>query len=311
MINVKNKDEGKRLDKFLLEVITALSRSALQKKIKAGSISVNGRSVTAHYFLKEGDEVSISDLGSLENSTDAPATERKGKKFEVEIIDETEDFIVINKPAGLIVHAAPSTKGKCLVDYLLEKYPEIAKVGLDTDRPGIVHRLDKDVSGLMVIARSQNGYDHLSRQFKERKTQKKYIALAYGTVEKDEDIIDFPLERSSKGYRMAARAKNQPGKTAITEFKVLKRFLHYCLLEISIKTGRTHQIRAHFSAYNHPLIGDDLYGTSKTKQKNKTLELGRVFLVATELGFDDLNGERKNYKIEIPEELQDLLRRIK
>lgn len=242
----------------------------------------------------------------------------------IPIIYEDENCLVINKPAGLAVHGGGNIKEETLVDWLIDKYPEIKNVGEDLNRPGIVHRLDMDVSGLMVIAKNNESFQDLKRQFKERKTEKEYSALVYGKVSKDGDLINFPIKRSKDGNKMAALPKNTEelltrrhpknrdkgniggffkAREAITEFTVIQRFVNYTLLKIRIKTGRTHQIRVHFFAYGHPLVGDDLYFTKKTKDKNAKINLGRVFLVASRLSFTDRKGEKKEFKIDLPDEL--------
>ena len=232
-------------------------------------------------------------------------------------IFENNKFLIINKPAGLLVHGANHIKEPTLADQLLKKYPELAKVGEDPCRPGIMHRLDKQVSGLMAVAKTQIAFNHLKKQFQDRTITKIYTALVYGKIERDEDEINFPIQRSSKGHKMAALPlttkgqATQEGRQAITEFEVIKRFINYTLLKVKIKTGRTHQIRVHLSAYGHPVVGDDLYGTRKTKEKNKKLNLGRIFLVANKLSFIDLNGKQKTFKIDLPEELKNFLKKIK
>lgn len=234
-----------------------------------------------------------------------------------QVIFEDNNFLVINKPAGLLVHGADHIKEPSLVDQLLEKYPALTKVGEDPNRPGIMHRLDKQVSGLMVIAKSQKTFDHLKKQFKERKIIKIYTALVHGKIEKDEGEINFPIERKSTGHKMAAlptTTKGEPteqGRVAVTQFEIIKRFINYTLLKVKIKTGRTHQIRVHLSAYGHPIVGDDLYGTRKTKEKNEKLDLNRFFLVATELSFNDLNNKIETFKIDLPKELKEFLEQIK
>lgn len=252
----------------------------------------------------------------------------------LQIISETKDWLVVNKPAGLTVHRAPHIKEKTLVDFLLEKYPEIINVGDDKDRPGIIQRLDKEASGLMVIAKTNEGFEFLKKQFKARTVKKEYTALAYGKIEKDEDTIDFPIKRSNKGFKMAAipylREENpdkkpkklnnrekgikeslEQAKTAKTEFKVLQRFTNFTLLKVRIKTGRTHQIRVHLFAYNHPLAGDELYANKKSKMKNQKIKLGRVFLNADYLRFTDLDGEKKEFSLSLPKELEHFLKTLK
>jgi len=234
-----------------------------------------------------------------------------------EIIEESKEFIIVNKPAGLLVHGADHLDEETLAEQLLVAYPEIKKVGDDPYRPGIVHRLDKLASGLMVIARTQESFYSLKEQFQKRQIKKYYTALVYGAIAKDKDEINFPILRSSKGYKMAALPetvkgeKNIDGRNAISEFEVIKRYINYTLLKVRIKTGRTHQIRVHMSAYGHPLVGDDLYGTKKTKVKNKKVDLERIFLVADELEFKNLAGVDQKFKVGLPEELEVFLKKIK
>jgi 23S rRNA pseudouridine1911/1915/1917 synthase len=253
-------------------------------------------------------------------------------KLEPTIIFENNDYLVVNKPAGLIVHGGPGITEPVLTDWLHKHYPKIENVGDDPIRPGIVHRLDKEASGLMIIAKNQKSFDYFKKQFQGRRITKKYLALAHGQISKDEDTISFPIKRAKDGYRMAAlpvssetiNDKNKPNnrdrgtlkaqeesKEAITEFCVLHRYVNYTLLEVKIKTGRTHQIRVHFYAYGHPLVGDPLYWTKKTKVKNEKIKLGRIFLVAKELTFKDQEGEKQSFSIEIPEELKSFLEKTK
>ncbi|MBN2884993.1 RluA family pseudouridine synthase [Patescibacteria group bacterium] len=249
---------------------------------------------------------------------------------EIEIIYEDDDVLVINKPAGLIVHESDNTEDKTLADFLVEARPEIALIGEDSRRPGIVHRLDREASGLMVVAKNNKSFFHLKEQFKSRRTKKQYLALAYGKIIADEGLINFPIVRAKVGHKMAAiplsmrddknvlsnrdqgniKARSK-SREAITNFEVIKRWPHFTLLEIKIKTGRTHQIRVHLSAYGHPLLGDNLYGTSKTKIKNQKINLGRIFLLAQKLSFTSLNGEKKEFKIDVPQELKDFLNKLK
>lgn len=248
-----------------------------------------------------------------------------------EIIFEDQDCLVINKPAGLAVHGGGNITEAALSDLLLERYPNISSVGDDPMRPGIVHRLDKDVSGLMVVAKNQDSYLNLKGQFQTREINKQYLALAHGKIENEEGEINFPIKRSKDGYRMAAMPANSAellvkrrpssrdkgniagyfqAKEAITSFKVLKKFINFTYLEVKIKTGRTHQIRVHFFAYGHPLVGDNLYCTKKTKAKNERLGLSRVFLVASRLEFKDLSGEKKSFSLDLPDDLASFLKKI-
>ncbi len=246
-------------------------------------------------------------------------------KLVPKIIAATPEYLVINKPAGLAVHAGGNLTEPTLADWLIANYKKIKDVGDDPVRPGLVHRLDKEVSGLMVIAKTQASFDNLKNQFKEREINKEYVALVHGRVAKDFGVINFPITRSQEGYRMAALpsgsenllSRRHPkdrdqgnitswlkSRAALTEFEVLKRFVNYTLLKVSLKTGRTHQIRVHFFAYGYPLVGDNLYCTKKTELKNKKLNLGRVFLAADHLSFRDLKGTTRDFRIDLPEELQ-------
>ncbi len=249
-----------------------------------------------------------------------------------EIIFENDDYLVINKPAGLAVHGGGNIKEPTLADFLIARYPDIKNVGDDPIRPGLVHRLDKEVSGLMVIAKNNITFLHLKNQFKDRDIHKEYTALAHGKMANDFGVIDFPIKRSSEGYKMAAMPLNtenllsrrQPksrdkgnldglfkAREAITEYTVLKRFVNYTLLQVRIKTGRTHQIRVHFFALGHPLVGDNLYFNKKAKVQNKKINLGRIFLVANKLSFKDKNGETKDFSLKIPALLDDFLKTLK
>lgn len=233
------------------------------------------------------------------------------------LIEENSEYIVINKPAGLLTHGAPHIKENSLVDQILADFPDIAEVGEDPERPGIMHRLDKLASGILVIARNLDSFDNLKNQFKTRTIRKTYTALVFGQMEGDGERITFPIKRSTKGFKMAALPNtnkgeiNLDGRRAITDFWVEKKYINYTLLKVKIKTGRTHQIRVHMSAYGHPIVGDDLYGTKKTRIKNRKLDLGRIFLVAKELEFDNLAGERKKYTIGLPSELKEFMEKVK
>jgi 23S rRNA pseudouridine1911/1915/1917 synthase len=247
-----------------------------------------------------------------------------------EIIFEDKDCLVINKPAGLAVHGGGNISEETLADLLVKKYPEIKNVGDDPSRPGIVHRLDMEVSGLMVIAKNQLSFENLKRQFKKREINKEYIALVYGKLQNDEGEINFPIKRASTGHKMAAMpiqavdllsrktptsrdqgniAGSFKAREALTTYKTLQKFVNYTLLKVKIKTGRTHQIRVHFFAYGNPLVGDPLYNTKKTRLKNEKLKLGRVFLMACHLAFKDLQGEKKDFKLELSEDLKKFLPR--
>ena len=344
IIKIKQQNAGERIDKFLVEELTDYSRSKIQKLIKNKDILVNNNEVLAHYSLKESDNIKIVDKELIIKKNNKIfskklASDKKNKN--IKIIDDTDNYLIINKPAGLIVHGAEHICEPTLADLLIEKYPQIKDIGEDVLRPGIVHRLDKDANGLMIVAKNQKLFQDLKKQFQKRKIYKEYTTLVFGALSRDYGTIDFPIKRSSKGHKMAAiplpptdlskeenlivlqenqkidssshkkRGFSGTGREAITEFEVIKKFINYTLLKIKIKTGRTHQIRVHMAAYGHPIVGDDLYGTKRTRISNKKLNLGRIFLVANKLGFRDLNGELKEYEVGLSKELQEVLRKVK
>ncbi|HNW20182.1 MAG TPA: RluA family pseudouridine synthase [bacterium] len=306
---------GQRLDKLLANRWPEQSRSEWQKRIEAGSVLVNGQIVKAHYQLIIGDKLKIVPLSrsaTLTRATKLAASTEAAAKAKLKIIATEPDFLVVNKPAGLLVHDNVwPPRRPTVAAAIAKKYPAILSLGDSAVRPGIVHRLDKDVSGLMVIPRTVAMFAYLKRQFQYRTVKKCYTALVYGVLSKSEGVINFNLGRSSDGRKMAARPANQEGKAALTEYEVIRQWQNYSLLKVVIKTGRTHQIRAHLAAIDHPLVGDDWYGTNKTKLKNKELNLGRVFLVASELSFLDLQKKRRKFTIRLPKQLNDLLKQIK
>ncbi|MBU0722574.1 RluA family pseudouridine synthase [Patescibacteria group bacterium] len=323
IIKITEQSAGVRLDKFLANSnLLKLSRNQIQKLIEQGLININNLTVSSHYFLKPGDIINVAkNLSSNKKLIDKKKFTRLDNKHlagfvsapchKIKIIHETDEFLVINKPAGLAIHGSANYT---LADWLMEKYPGIIQVGEDSERPGIVHRLDKDVSGLMVIAKTQTTFNNLKKQFQNRTVKKQYTALVHGKIKKDSATINFPIKRARKGYKMAAMPATtrgeptQAGRMAETEFQIKQRLINYTLLKIKIKTGRTHQIRVHLTAYDHPIVGDNIYSTVKTRMQNKKLGLSRIFLIADRLSFIDLKNKRQNYKINLPEELKNILK---
>ncbi len=303
---ITKENVGSRLDLFLVKKIKK-TRGQAQKMIAGGQVFVNGKILSNHYALKEGEMIEVK-------SAKLKVKSKQERDFNVRVVYENREFIVVNKPAGLIVHGAPHIKGPTLADWLVKKYPELKKVGEDKTRPGIMHRLDKDVSGLLVIARTNESFANLKKQFQKRQVEKIYTALVYGAVAKENDQINFSLKRAAGGHRQAAVPEGYNFKEnflelreAFTEFRVLRRFVNYTLLEVKIKSGRKHQIRVHLFAYGYPLVGDNLYSTRKTREANRKFALGRIFLVSSQLSFSDLAGKRHSFRIELPPELSDFL----
>jgi 23S rRNA pseudouridine1911/1915/1917 synthase len=227
------------------------------------------------------------------------------------IIFESPDYLVLDKPSGLLVHAAEHHEGEAtLVDWLKTNYPDTKNVGEDPARPGIIHRLDMDVSGAIVVARTQKMYEHLKNQFKKHEVEKMYLALVHGVPGKPDGTISFPLGRSR---RNAGRMASQPTATertrdAITHYAVREQFTHLTLLEITIETGRTNQIRAHLLAFGLPIVGDTVYASRWVKQK---VAFDRPFLHSWKLGFTDLTGTRQSYESPLPTKLTGLLEKLR
>lgn len=331
-ITIKEKDQNQRLDKFLTEKLKGESRSQVQKMIKNGEILINGKKVLPHCFLKIGDVItSVKPINDKQASTEMAQKDEANKKNESQIKnyklreliqEETPDYLIINKPSGLSVHRGEGTEKDeiTLADLILKEYPDLKDVGdlstplrarsstligtSDPMRPGIIHRLDKDVSGLLVIAKTQEIFDWLKKNFKSREIKKEYTALVYGTIRQSSGTIDFAIDREKGSNKMLARVKGGEGKEAITKFEVLKQFQRYTLLKVNIKTGRTHQIRVHLKAYNHPIVGDELYGGTFYKPRK---DISRIFLHSTTLGFYDINNTWREYHSDLPQELEKFL----
>lgn len=272
-----------RLDKFLSKQCPEFSRSQIKKLIQQGKVKVNDKEVSVHQFLKEGDVVD-AELGEPKK-----IVVEENAKVEFKVVHEEDDFLILDKPAGLVVHQGDGhTDPDTLANGLIAKYPEIAKIGDDPIRPGIVHRLDADVSGVMAIAKTQDMFDHLKTQFKTHEVEKEYVALVQGEVSPSEGTIDFPIER--KGARMVAKGKGQEGKMAVTEYEVIEANDKSTKLKIVTKTGRMHQIRVHLKAKGWPVVGDKLYGEGGE----------RLMLHAQRLGFKDLKNKKREFIVEAP-----------
>ncbi|PIR66614.1 MAG: hypothetical protein COU51_02755 [Parcubacteria group bacterium CG10_big_fil_rev_8_21_14_0_10_36_14] len=300
IIKVKKEDKDKRLDKFLIEKIPRHSRNYWQKQIRAGLVLVDNKRAKVHEFLKENNKVSIKQESKKINNK-KNKTQRK-----YNLLHEDKNYLIVEKPAGMLTHQTGGENG--LADALLKDYPEIEGVG-DEYRWGIVHRLDRDVSGVLLVARTKIFFKHIKKQFKERKVKKNYLALVYGEIQKDEDDIKFVIARAKEG-KMAARPEESEGKEATTHFDVLNHYKNYTYLCVQILTGRTHQIRAHMLAYNHPIVGDNIYHLRKQKIKTPC-ELGRIFLHSHIIGFKNLKGERVEYESKLPVELKNCLKKLK
>jgi 23S rRNA pseudouridine1911/1915/1917 synthase len=250
-IKVKHEFIGQRLDQFLLnQYFIDKSRSYIQNLIKTNKILVNNIEVKTGYQLKENDLIEIFDV--VESSLNLEAID-----LSLEIVYEDNDLIVINKPQGLVVHPASSYQGHTLVHGLLYQASNLSSIN-GVIRPGIVHRIDKDTSGLLVVAKNDEAHQFLSNELKDHLIKREYVALVYGTFLENEGKIDAPIQRNPKNRLKMAVI--QGGKHAVTHFKVIERFDKYTLLSVTLETGRTHQIRVHMAYIKHPIVGDPIYG---------------------------------------------------
>lgn len=286
--SVPKEFENYRLDIFIAKKLPALSRSFVQKIIKSGKVFVNGKKTekVSHVLLRN-DRVEV----------DIPApkrTEVVAEDIALDIVYEDKDLIVINKPAGMVVHPAHGNYSGTLVNALLSHCRDLSGIG-GIERPGIVHRLDKETSGLVVVAKTDIAHRRLSNMFKNRRITKKYLALVHGNVKKDAGTICAPIGRSSSDRKKMSviliesekeqrenerKPRRSKSREAITHYKVLKRFKNSTtLLELTPETGRTHQIRVHLSHIHHPIVGDSVYGLKKDKSKY-------MYLNAYKLGFE-------------------------
>ncbi len=280
-----------RLDKFLAKQLPSLTRSYVKILIDDGMVMVNEREAKPSQKLKAGDVVHVTE-------PDAAPIDVKPQEIPLDIVYEDDHLIVINKPAGLTVHPGPGHPDSTLVNAILAHCPDLGAINGDI-RPGIVHRLDKDTSGIIVVAKNQRAQQSLSQQFKDRSIEKMYLALATGRMKRDEGTIAAALGRDPRNRKKISALVG--GRPSITAFKVLQRFKEATLIEVMPKTGRTHQIRAHMAALAHPLVGDALYGGG-------TKVLQRQFLHAARLTFTHPGtGERMTFEAKLPEDLEKTL----
>lgn len=251
---------GKRLDLFLKLQLPDRSRAQLQEWIKDAKVQVNGQKVKSGHLLKSGDTVIVTPV-------ERPPLAAQAEDLPVVVLYQDDAVIAIDKPAGMVVHAGAGVHSGTLVNALLHHFGQLSSTGGE-DRPGIVHRLDKLTSGVLLVARNDGAHQHLAAQFSGREVQKTYIALVEGHVRKDTGRIDKPIARDpAKRIKMTVRIDR--GRTAWSEYRVLRRFAKYTLLEVTIGTGRTHQIRVHLSSIGHPVAGDRLYGAAAQPDKER------------------------------------------
>jgi len=295
-LKVDESRAGKRLDVFLVDALQKrLSRSFIKKLIDSKNVSVGGKHRNAHHKVSIGDEIHLT-------IPEPKSMELAAQDIALDIVYEDEDVVVINKTAGITVHPSGANQTGTLVNALLFHCKNLSGIG-GVLRPGIVHRLDKETSGLLVVAKNDQAHVNLSNQFKKRKTKRKYIALVRGIVQLDNGRIELPIARRKKDItKMGISFTDEKKKTAITNYNVLKRFKDFTMLSVTLETGRTHQIRVHLSDMGHPVVGDKLYGSAKG--------MNRHALHAKTLGFSHPKKKKfMEFDSQIPKDMEELIKR--
>jgi 23S rRNA pseudouridine1911/1915/1917 synthase len=288
---------GLRLDKFVVEKIPTLSRTRIQELIGAGAVTVNGKTAKASLKLEAGDRIEVNVL------PEAPTT-LEGEDIPLNIVYEDADLLVIDKPAGLAVHPAPGNPSGTLANAVVNYLPSIAKDAADlavgeTNRPGIVHRLDKDTSGLIIVAKNRAAQANLAEQFQNRTVKKTYITLVKGRLTPEQGAIEADIGRDPKHRQKMAVVAD--GREARTGYKVIRYYGNNTLLEIHPETGRTHQIRVHLAAIGYPVAGDATYGLYEKHLKRQFLHAGKI-----EFSLPS-SGARVEFSSPLPEDLQKVL----
>lgn len=291
-----------RLDKILTGQVEQLTRQKVQKAIHDGLVKVNGKEAyKPNYPVKQDEEIEII-------LSKPQPTHLKPQKIDLDIIHEDKDYLIINKPAGTVVHPAPGHNEKTLVNAILYHLKENLSNKDDPIRPGIVHRLDKDTSGIIVIAKNDAAHLNIAKQIEERSVTKLYTTLVSGIVD-HKGRIEAPIGRNPNKRKDMTILRQ--GKMAITEFSPIEVFEASTLLEVDLKTGRTHQIRVHLSSIGSPVIGDDKYGKSKINAQFEKLGLTRQFLHASQITFKYKNGRQHTFTAKLPQELAEVIKKLR
>lgn len=297
ILRVEADEGGQRLDKFVPAKLPGLSRTFAQQLIQDGQVCVAGRARKANYRVSPGDTVTVVIPPAQ------PAAVR-GENIPLSIVFEDDTLLVVNKPAGMVVHPAAGHASGTLVNAVLGYAPDLV-VG-NAERPGIVHRLDRDTSGLIVIAKDDQAIKSLQRQFSSRLVHKTYLALVQGSVNVPQGKIEAPLARDPRDRKRFAVVASSASREAVTVFRVAQRLREFSLLEVEPQTGRTHQIRVHLAFIHHPVVGDAVYGRTRAN----SLGLGRQFLHAWRLGFvHPRTGRAVQFTAPLPDDLRAALTR--
>jgi len=305
-----------RIDRYVTDKLENVSRNKVQNAIKAGNMVVNDRPVKANYKVRPGDVIRLL-------LPYAPYRELlKPEKMDLDIVYEDDDVIVVNKPAGMVVHPAHGHYSGTLINGILG-HVESLPGGSSEERPGLVHRIDKDTTGLLVVAKNELAMNKLAKQFADKSTERKYIALVWGDLPEDEGTITGHIGRHPKErIKMHVFSDGSQGKPSVTHYKVLERFGYVTLVEVQLETGRTHQIRVHFAHKGHPLFGDPVYGGERIVKGSETMGKYRQFvensfkilprqaLHAKTLGFTHPStGRFMRFDSELPEDMQQVIER--
>ncbi|MBP2623150.1 RluA family pseudouridine synthase [Streptococcus oricebi] len=294
-MKIKIETAGSRLDKALAD-LTSLSRSLANEQIKEGQVLVNGQVKKAKYKVQLGDVIRYQ-------LPEPELVDYQPENLALDIIYQDEDVAVVNKPQGMVVHPSPGHNQGTLVNALLYHIKDLSSIN-GVLRPGIVHRIDKDTSGLLMIAKNDQAHLALAQELKDKKSLRKYWALVHGNLPNDLGVIEAPIGRSEKDRKK--QAVTAKGKEALTRFKVLERFGDYSLLELQLETGRTHQIRVHLAYIGHPIAGDPVYGPKKT------LKGQGQFLHAKTLGFTHpRTGQDLEFSVDLPPVFQETLEKLR
>lgn len=289
---------GERLDKYLSSQMTDFTRNAVAKLIADGNVAVNGSIVNKNYKCRENDEISVT-------VPDAVPLEAEAEDIPLDIVYEDKDLLVVNKQKGMVVHPAAGNYTGTLVNALLYHCKDSLSGINGVIRPGIVHRIDKDTSGLLIVAKNDLSHIHLAQQIKEHSFSRAYQAVVYGNIKEDEGTVNLPIGRSPKDRKkMAVTDKNS--KNAVTHFQVIKRYGDFTHIRCVLETGRTHQIRVHMAYLGHPLAGDGVYGPKKVIKS-----LNGQCLHAGEIGFvHPTSGEYMEFKADLPDYFTDFLYKL-
>jgi 23S rRNA pseudouridine1911/1915/1917 synthase len=295
-IEVMIKEETGRIDKVLNDRLADYSRSQIQQWIKEQHVSIEGKVIKANYKVNAGDKILI-EIPEPEELDLIP------ENLDLDIVYEDDDVVVVNKPQGMVVHPSAGHPTGTLVNGLLYQIKSLSTIN-DVIRPGIVHRIDKDTSGLLMVAKNDRSHEALAKQLKDKTSLRKYVALVHGEIPHEKGRIEAPIGRSKVNRKMQAVIED--GKPAVTHFEVLKRYEGFTLIELQLETGRTHQIRVHMQYIGYPVAGDPLYGPKKTLKGNGQ------FLHAKLLGFEHpTTGEMMVFEAPLPEIFKKTLKQLK